>query len=81
MLYEVITKDMELMKKAHLNAVAIGMFSWSSLETEEGVFDFSWLDEVMDNLAENKMFAMLSTPSGAVITSYSIHYTKLYDSS
>ena len=58
-------EDMRLAKKAGVNVLSIGIFAWSALEPEEGKYNFTWLDEVMDILAENKIFAMLATPSGA----------------
>lgn len=62
---EIWPQDMRLAKKAGINILSIGIFSWSMLEPEEDVFDFSWLDEVMDMLAENGIKADLATPSGA----------------
>jgi len=41
------------------------IFSWASLEPEEGKFEFGWLDTIMDKLAENGIYAILATPSGA----------------
>lgn len=58
-------EDMRLMGLAHCNTMSIGIFSWAALEPEEGRFDFSWLDTIMDNLAANHMYAVLATPSGA----------------
>jgi len=43
----------------------VGIFSWAVLEPEEGRYDFGWLDEIMDMMAENNMSAVLATPSGA----------------
>ena len=62
---EVWDEDMRLMKLAHCNAMTVGIFSWASLEPEEGKFTFDWLDRIMDMLAENGAFAVLATPSGA----------------
>jgi Beta-galactosidase len=62
---EIIDEDMRMMKLASVNVVSIGIFAWSMLEPEEGRFDFSWLDMVMDKLAQNGIFAILATPSGA----------------
>lgn len=62
---EIIDEDIRMMKLAHINVVSIGIFSWAMLEPEEGKFDFSWLDNVMDKLAENGIYAILATPSGA----------------
>lgn len=58
-------KDMEMAKKAGINTLSVGIFSWSMLEPEEGVYRFEWLDEVMDMLHENGIRAVLATPSGA----------------
>ncbi|MCR4887297.1 MAG: beta-galactosidase [Clostridiales bacterium] len=58
-------KDMELARQAGINTLSVGIFSWSMLEPEEGVYRFEWLDEVMDMLAENGIKAVLATPSGA----------------
>lgn len=57
--------DMRLAKEAGINSLSVGIFSWSMLEPEEGVFNFEWLDEVMDMLAANGLVAVLATPSGA----------------
>ncbi len=62
---EIIDADFELMEKAHCNTFSIGIFSWGQLEVEEGVFDFSWLDKIMDRCAENGKKVFLATPSAA----------------
>jgi len=62
---EIWREDMRLMKLANCNAMSTGIFAWTKLEPEEGKFDFSWLDQVMDLLAENEGSAVLATPSGA----------------
>ena len=58
-------EDMRLAREAHMNSLTVGIFSWTALEPEEGVYTFEWLDEVMDMLAQNHMAAILATPSGA----------------
>ena len=62
---EVWAEDMRLMKLAHCNVMSVGIFSWTRLEPAEGVYDFDWLDRIMDMLAENDVSAILATPSGA----------------
>ncbi len=62
---EVWTEDMRLMKLAHCNAMSVGIFGWTRLEPAEGEYDFGWLDQIMDMLAENGGHAVLATPSGA----------------
>ena len=62
---EVWQEDMRLMKLANCNTMSTAIFAWTKLEPEEGKFDFSWLDKIMDLLAENGGYAVLATPSGA----------------
>jgi len=62
---EVLKQDIELMKKAHVNCVSLGIFSWAKYEPTEGCFDFEWLVEIMDNLYANGIYTILATPSGA----------------
>lgn len=62
---EIFERDIELMKKAHCNVMSVGIFSWAVLEPEEGVFNFEWLDKVINTLYENGVNTILATPSGA----------------
>ena len=43
-------EDVRLMTKAGVNVVALAVFSWSRIEPSEGVFDFDWLDRIIDKL-------------------------------
>jgi beta-galactosidase len=61
----IFEKDLELMKKAGINTVTMGMFSWSFLEPEEGKYNFDWLELIMDRLYESGISTILGTPSGA----------------
>jgi beta-galactosidase len=70
-------EDMRLAKLAGINSLSVGIFSWTALEPEEGVYRFEWLDEVMDMLAENGMAAVLATPSGARPTWMSKKYPEV----
>lgn len=47
---EILAEDMRLMKLADCNEMSLGIFAWSKLEPEEGVFDFSFLDKAMDDI-------------------------------
>ena len=58
-------EDVRLMKLSHSNVVAVGIFSWTMLEPQEGVFQFEWLDEIMDLMHKNGNYVILATPSGA----------------
>lgn len=62
---DIIDEDMRLMKLAGMNSMSVGIFSWAVLEPEEGKYDFTFLDMIMDKLHENGISAILATPSGA----------------
>ena len=47
---DVWKQDIELMQKANVNLVSLGIFSWAKLEISDGDYQFGWLDEVMDLL-------------------------------
>ena len=62
---EILEQDIVLMKKANINCVSVGIFSWAALEPEEGVYRFEWLDRVIDRLYHAGIYTILATPSGA----------------
>lgn len=62
---EIWEEDIRLMQLANCNAMSIGIFSWSALEPEEGLYEFGWLDTIMNKLASINAAAILATPSGA----------------
>ena len=62
---DILDRDVELMQAAHVNCVSVGIFSWARLEPEEGVYDFEWLDQVIDRLWKGGIHVILATPSGA----------------
>ncbi len=62
---DILSEDIELMKKAGITVVSLGIFAWSTLEPEEGVFCFEWLDKVIESLHGAGIKIFLATPSGA----------------
>lgn len=60
----VIEEDYKLMKLANCNVMTVNVFGWSTLEPKEGIYDFEWLDHILDNLYKNGMYAIVATPSG-----------------
>lgn len=62
---EIIKKDYHLMKLAHCNVFSLNIFGWSSIEPEEGKYNFDWLDNIMDELASQGSYVILATPSAA----------------
>jgi len=62
---EILEQDVILMKKANINCVSLGIFSWAQIEPEENQFDFDFLDAVINKLYQNQIYTVLATPSGA----------------
>ncbi len=58
---EVWRHDVDLMTRAGVTFVTLGVFSWSWLEPEPGRYEFGWLDEVMDLLADASIAVDLAT--------------------
>ena len=63
---EVWDEDIELMQQAGVNLVSVAIFSWAKLEPEEGVYDFDWLDRVIDKLGD----VTVAGPHVQVLASY-----------
>ncbi|MFO6496639.1 MULTISPECIES: beta-galactosidase [Bacillus] len=62
---DILADDIRLMKLAHTNTFSVGIFSWSALEPEEGVYTFEWLDDMFESIHRNGGRIILATPSGA----------------
>ena len=62
---EILKQDIEYLKKANCNEVTLGVFSWSTLEPEEGKYQLDWLEDIINQLYENQISVILATPSGA----------------
>ncbi len=60
-----IDEDMRLFRKAGINLVTLPVFSWAKLEPDEGVYNFGWLDHLLDKLWENGIRVCLATPTTA----------------
>ena len=59
------SEDARLMKEAGFNIVRLAEFAWSRLEPKEGLFDFDWLDHVLEVLHEQGIVAVLGTPTAS----------------
>ncbi|MDQ0230869.1 beta-galactosidase [Metabacillus malikii] len=62
---DILKDDIKLMKLSHTNTFSVGIFAWSALEPEEGVYKFEWLDEIFKNIEGIGGRVILATPSGA----------------
>lgn len=61
----VVAEDMDLMRKAGVTNVSLGIFSWVLIEPSDGVFEWAWLDRMMDLLHANGIGVNLATPTAA----------------
>ncbi len=66
--YDRLDKDIEMMQKAGMNVVRIGESTWSTMEPQDGVFDFRHLDRVLDAMEKAGMYVILGTPTYAIPT-------------
>ena len=64
--YDRLDKDIEMMKKAGINTVRIAESTWSTCEPQDGVFDFSHVERVMDAMEEAGINVIIGTPTYAV---------------
>ena len=62
---EILEQDIAYFKKAHINEVSMGIFSWAMLEPREGEYRFEWMEEIIEKLYQNEISVILATPSGA----------------
>ncbi|PWR05847.1 beta-galactosidase [Micromonospora acroterricola] len=59
------SEDVELMRRAGVNLVSVGIFSWALLEPTPGRFEFGWLDRVLDLLHDGGIQVDLATATAS----------------
>jgi beta-galactosidase len=64
--YERLDKDIQMMKEAGINVVRIAESTWSTVEPQEGVFDFSHIDRVLNAMHQAGIKVIVGTPTYAV---------------
>ncbi|WP_406318664.1 beta-galactosidase [Streptosporangium sp. NBC_01639] len=62
---EVVKEDVELMRRAGVNLVTVGVFCWARLEPAPGVHDFGWLDRAFELLHSGGIRVNLATPTAS----------------
>lgn len=63
--YERIDIDFTMMKKAGMNTVRIAESTWSTLEPEDGIFDFTYIDKMLDAAQRIGLHVIIGTPTYA----------------
>ncbi|MBW9092073.1 beta-galactosidase [Microbacterium jejuense] len=62
---EVWDEDVRLMKEAGVNIVSLGIFAWSRIQPAEDVWDFAWLDTVIEKLHAGGIAVNLATATAS----------------
>jgi beta-galactosidase len=57
--------DLGKMEAANIHLVRIGEFAWSTMEPEEGHYNFLWLDHAIEKAAAHHIVVVLGTPTAA----------------
>lgn len=66
--YDRLDEDIKMMKDANINVVRIGESTWSTYEPQEGIFDFSKLDKVVNAMQKAGINVIIGTPTYAIPT-------------
>lgn len=66
--YDRVEKDMEMMEKAGMNTIRIAESTWSTLEPQEGIFDFTHIDKMLDAAKRHHISVIIGTPTYAIPT-------------
>ena len=62
---EVWDDDVRLMREAGVNIVSLGIFAWSRIQPAEDVWDFEWLDRVIEKLHAGGIQVNLATATAS----------------
>ncbi|GGO58760.1 beta-galactosidase [Microbacterium nanhaiense] len=57
--------DVRLMREAGVTMVRVGVFAWAKIQPEEGVFEWEWLDRVIDLLHANGIQVSMATATAS----------------
>ncbi len=66
--YERLEKDVAMMRETGINVVRIAESTWSTVEPQDNIFDFSHIDRVLDAMHRGGIKVIIGTPTYAVPT-------------
>lgn len=61
-----LDEDIRLMKECGLNVVRLGESSWGLFEPREGVFEFEWMDRIINKFQAAGIKVILGTPTYSI---------------
>jgi beta-galactosidase len=66
--YDRLEKDVKMMQETGINVVRIAESTWSTVEPQDNVFDFSHIDRVLEAMHKGNIKVIIGTPTYAVPT-------------
>ncbi|MEI8047543.1 MAG: beta-galactosidase [Bacteroidota bacterium] len=66
--YDRLDKDVQMMKEAGINVVRIAESTWSTVEPQDGVYDFTHIDRALNAMQKAGIKVIVGTPTYAVPT-------------
>lgn len=61
-----LDEDIRLMNDFGLTVVRVGESTWSVFEPQEGVFEFEWMDRIIDKMHKAGIKVILGTPTYSI---------------
>ena len=71
-------RDIKNIASLGFEFIHMAEFSWADLEPEEGVYDFAWLDEVIELASKHNLKVVLGTPTSITPVWMGIKYPEIY---
>lgn len=71
-------RDIENIAAMGFEFVHLAEFAWFKMEPQEGIYDFKWLDKVVNLCVENGMKVLMCTPSATTPTWMRVNYPETY---
>lgn len=62
---ETVARDTTYFQEAGINSATLNVFSWAKIQPSEHLYDFSYLDEAIENLAAKGIKTVLATSTAA----------------
>lgn len=73
-----VDRDFARMKEMGVNTIRIGEFAWHMFESEEGCFDFSYWDDILDKAEKAGLDVIFGTPTATFPAWLSSRYPEVH---
>ncbi len=64
--YERLEQDVKMMEEAGISVVRLSESVWGRWEPQDGVFEFAWMDRIMDRLHKANIKVIFGTPTYSI---------------